>query len=277
MSGEAPPQLRRNSEFYLDWITFQVEDELFKIPIRCVTFDTEPFKTLSSRSLPSGDGPVEGMSDEFPIALSDTSKYSSDGTILVHYRFTDVLAFSNFRSKPITSVRFGTRAEAIDKVETLGCPKLRHRDDGPTKPFPSEMLRYGRDYKLVNTAKCGAITVLAILQKLPVKTVVDEGTVRTNFNVEVAEIVADEKCFDPGGVYIRSSVCRLVRGIHDVLELFNSRAYTGWLFYLFRQGSELRCCKHAFSPRWNLAQATPPDHFFNHSWQAEKPLSTANR
>ncbi|KAF9494218.1 hypothetical protein BDN71DRAFT_1449358, partial [Pleurotus eryngii] len=21
---------------------------------------------------------------------------------------------------------------------------------------------------------------------------------------------------------------------------------------------------------------TPPDHFFNHSWQAEKPLSTAN-
>ncbi|KAL4266086.1 hypothetical protein AB1N83_003731 [Pleurotus pulmonarius] len=32
MSNKATPQLRRNSEFYLDWITFQVEDELFKIP-----------------------------------------------------------------------------------------------------------------------------------------------------------------------------------------------------------------------------------------------------
>ncbi|KAF9494217.1 hypothetical protein BDN71DRAFT_1507930 [Pleurotus eryngii] len=266
MSGEAPPQLRRNSEFYLDWITFQVEDELFKIPIRCVTFDTEPFKTLSSRSLPSGDGPVEGMSDEFPIALPDTSKVDFQRLLEVLCPlFTDVLAFSNFRSKPITSIeiwhsvlKLSTKWRLLDvrsyAIETIDRLSLSHR----------EMLRYGRDYKVSNWVVKGCLGF--VIQEAPlsecdakdimhglsldegvrqlmqvvglhekhklsntrgwncpacqygevrcnncaryssrnsaVKTVVDEGTVRTNFNVEVAEIVADEKCFDPGwGVY----------------------------------------------------------------------------
>ncbi len=91
-----PTEPIRNSKYYLDSITFQVctilgstvamvsgcsffpyiqvENELFKVPIRCVSFKTEPFRTLAARSLPQGDGPVEGMSDENPIVLPDTSK-----------------------------------------------------------------------------------------------------------------------------------------------------------------------------------------------------------
>lgn len=52
----------------------QVENELFKIPLQCISFNTEPFRTLASRSLPSGDSPVEGESDKAPIVLPDTSK-----------------------------------------------------------------------------------------------------------------------------------------------------------------------------------------------------------
>ncbi|KAJ8697068.1 hypothetical protein PTI98_006876 [Pleurotus ostreatus] len=252
MSGEAPPQLRHNSEFYLDWITFQVEDELFKIPIRCITFDTEPFKTLASRSLPSGDGPVEGMSDESPIALSDTSKVDFQ-------RLLEVLCPLSFKPKPITSVeiwhsvlKLSTKWRLLDvrsyAIETMNQLGLSHQN----------MLRYGRDYKVSNwvikgclgfaiqeapLSECDAKDIMQGLsldegvrqlmrvvglheknklsntrgwncpvcvfgevrcmncsryssRNSPVKTVVDEGTVRMNFKVEVAEIVADEKCFN---------------------------------------------------------------------------------
>lgn len=255
MSGEAPPQLRRNSEFYLDWITFQVEDELFKIPIRCITFDTEPFKTLASRSLPSGDGPVEGMSDESPIALSDTSKVDFQ-------RLLEVLCPLSFKPKPITSVeiwhsvlKLSTKWRLLDvrsyAIETMNQLNLSHQ----------EMLRYGRAYKVSNwvvkgwlgfvikgapLSECDAkdimhglslyegvrqlMQVVALheqnrlsdprLWRCPTckhgevqctdcvpmsrkdrlswrsRGVVDEGMVRTFFKVEVAEIVADEKCFN---------------------------------------------------------------------------------
>ncbi|KAG9221270.1 hypothetical protein CCMSSC00406_0008895 [Pleurotus cornucopiae] len=252
MSDEAALPSRRNSNFYLECITFKVEDELFKIPIRCITFDTEPFKTLASRSLPTGDGPVEGTSDEHPIILPDTSKGDFE-------RLLEVLCPLNFKPKAIAStevwesvLKLSTKWRLLDvrryAIETMNTLNLSH----------GEMVRYGRDYRVSNwlikgylgfatrespldegdvndvfhgVSLNGGIHRLVRIATLrerkeafgtstapdgtcpscnyghircdycgsatdhPKKTMVDEGMIRTSFQVEVDEIVIDEKCF----------------------------------------------------------------------------------
>ncbi|KAF7428837.1 hypothetical protein PC9H_008069 [Pleurotus ostreatus] len=253
MSDEAALPSRRNSNFYLECITFKVEDELFKIPIRCITFDTEPFKTLASRSLPTGDGPVEGTSDEHPIILPDTSKRDFE-------RLLEVLCPLSFKPKAIAStevwesvLKLSTKWRLLDvrsyAIETMNTLNLSH----------GEMVRYGRDYRVSNwlikgylgfatrespldegdvndvfhgVSLNGGIHRLVRIATLrerkeafgtsttpdgtcpscnyghircdycgsatdhPKKTMVDEGMIRTSFQVEVDEIVIDERCFN---------------------------------------------------------------------------------
>ncbi|KAF4598782.1 BTB domain-containing protein [Pleurotus pulmonarius] len=84
------------------------------------------------------------MSDELPIALSDTSKVDFQ-------RLLEVLCPLSFKPKPITSVeiwhsvlKLSTKWRLLDirshAIETMNQLNLSH----------SEMLRYGRDYKVSN-------------------------------------------------------------------------------------------------------------------------------
>ncbi|KAF4563164.1 hypothetical protein EYR36_003603 [Pleurotus pulmonarius] len=118
----APPPIStepiHNSKYYLDSITFRVENELFKVPIRCVSFKTEPFRTLAARSLPQGDGPVEGMSDENPIVLPDTSKVDFE-------RLLDVICV----------LLLNVRKVAIETLDRMKLP-------------PAQLVQYGRECKV---------------------------------------------------------------------------------------------------------------------------------
>lgn len=60
-----PP--RRNSRYYNEMITFQVEDQLFRESTRYFSANSELFRTLFT--LPSGDGKPEGQSDDNPLKL----------------------------------------------------------------------------------------------------------------------------------------------------------------------------------------------------------------
>ncbi|KDQ28300.1 hypothetical protein PLEOSDRAFT_1089661 [Pleurotus ostreatus PC15] len=132
----------RNSKYYLDSITFQVENELFKVPIRCVSFKTEPFRTLAARSLPQGDGPVEGMSDENPIVLPDTSKVDFE-------RLLDVICVLDVNSHPITSAEVWLSALVLStKWRLLDVRKVAIETLSGLKLTPAQLVRYGRECKV---------------------------------------------------------------------------------------------------------------------------------
>lgn len=142
-SSSSPPKPIRNDTFYLDSITFQVEDELFKIPIRFISsFKTEPFQTLATRSLPSSDDSTEGMSDENPIILPDTSKVDFQ-------RLLQVICPLDFEPEPITSVdvwisvlklstKWGLLRVRTLAIKTMNTLDLRNGD----------LIRIGREHKV---------------------------------------------------------------------------------------------------------------------------------
>ncbi|KAL4259016.1 BTB domain-containing protein [Pleurotus pulmonarius] len=142
----APPPIStepiHNSKYYLDSITFRVENELFKVPIRCVSFKTEPFRTLAARSLPQGDGPVEGMSDENPIVLPDTSKVDFE-------RLLDVICVLDVKSHPITSAEVWLSALMLaTKWRLLNVRKVAIETLDRMKLPPAQLVQYGRECKV---------------------------------------------------------------------------------------------------------------------------------
>ncbi|KAF7428830.1 hypothetical protein PC9H_008062 [Pleurotus ostreatus] len=131
-----------NSKFYMDCITFQVENELFKIPVRCISFNTEPFRTLASRSLPSGDSPVEGESDESPIILPDTSKVDFEGLLEVICDLDLKREKNKSKDVWISALKLSTKWRLID-VRRMAIEVLNGR--GIT---PGQLIQYARDYKV---------------------------------------------------------------------------------------------------------------------------------
>ncbi|KAL4259010.1 BTB domain-containing protein [Pleurotus pulmonarius] len=132
----------RNSKFYMDCITLQVENELFKIPLRCISFNTEPFRTLASRSLPSGDSPVEGESDEDPIVLPDTSKVDFE-------RLLEVICDLDLKRQKIKSKHVWISALKLStKWRLLDVRRMAIEVLSEMKFTPGQFIQYGRDYKV---------------------------------------------------------------------------------------------------------------------------------
>ncbi|KAJ6618890.1 hypothetical protein B0H10DRAFT_1947289 [Mycena sp. CBHHK59/15] len=78
------PRLNRDQRYYMDTVTFQVEERIFKVPRYHFEHSSEIFATTFT--LPSGDnGTPEGTSDQNPLRLEGISSVDFERLLQVLY------------------------------------------------------------------------------------------------------------------------------------------------------------------------------------------------
>ncbi|KAH8826212.1 hypothetical protein DL96DRAFT_1607496 [Flagelloscypha sp. PMI_526] len=124
-----PTPIKRNSRFYFDdrLITFKVEDEVFKIPIRHFLIHSPDIFQGMIEQIPAEGEQPQGSSDYNPVILEGVT--IEDFEALVGYFNQDLSDFSDSKEEWISILRLADMW-SMDRVRRTACEKLYHHTLG---------------------------------------------------------------------------------------------------------------------------------------------------
>ncbi|KAG9221320.1 hypothetical protein CCMSSC00406_0009431 [Pleurotus cornucopiae] len=132
----------RNQAFYMDFATFQAEDELFMAPTNYLKANSAAFNQLLDLQL--GADPTAGQSDENPIVLDGVSKVDFE-------RFLGVAVAANYQGEPPVALGIPYWLSVLKLANLWGFNDLRRKAIGAISSGElsiMERLSYGRLLKV---------------------------------------------------------------------------------------------------------------------------------